>query len=234
MSVMQQRVETATRPAARTTIPVVVAILVVIDLVLPVTAGMLEPHVLLPVTGDDTFRALPAFGLLFAAGAALVASRRLRSTDHLRLYALAFALRAVMAIGLAYSFHYDDEAALHDAAVSGYGSGYARLIRVFYDVFGANLLVAKAVNVTLGALLVVLAADLARHIGRGRPGLLAAVAPPLVVYSAVNLKETATALAILVCVSALVKEGRRARETRVGRGRRCCDNGRIADLPEGP
>lgn len=181
-----------------------------IDLLLPALAALwFPPDLKVDVGASDAVSAVPAFVILWALGAMLVRVAK-RSPGTVRLYSAAFLLRAFVALVLAYSFQFDDEGALHASAVGGYGGGYARFVGHLYRIFGDNLLVAKAFNVALGALVVVLVGELVADPRRARHAqLLSLVAPPLVIYSSVNLKEAGTALLILAGIVAAIRGWRR-------------------------
>lgn len=167
-------------------------------------AGLFAPAA--PV-GIDLPAGAAAFVCLFAVGLAVVFAFRNTPTN-LALYAWAFALRTACAVVLAASFQFDDEVGIHNAAAAGrsVAGGYSHLAIWLYHFFGSDLLVAKAFNVMVGALVVVFVGDLIDN-PRGRlcAQMLALVAPPLVIYSGANLKETTTSLLVVLAAAAVVR-----------------------------
>lgn len=173
---------------------------------LPLLLAALAPsRIQVPVTAADVVAALPVALVFFGLGRAMVF---IGTRDRVagRLYTHAFVLRFGAATVLAFSFHIDDERALHEAAHSGASRGYATLLAAVYRVFGPNFLTAKFVNVLVGSLLVVLlyrCAETARQ--RQLIGYIALYAPSLVLYSAVNLKEALTASLLVLTVLASLR-----------------------------
>jgi hypothetical protein len=211
-------------PDEALTSPGLVAGLLIVTAVCVPVVLLFTPALLRPVGIIDVVSAVPAFALFFTLGLMGVLLRApahrspFRGTNELRLYVAAFALRAFVAVALSFSFQFDDEAGLHGFAVEGGKTGgYVQVLKAVYAFLGANLVVAKAMNVALGSLLVVLVADLVEDPRVKRYAqLLALVCPPLVIYSSVNLKETGTALLLVVALSGVVRVLRR--EASVTRG----------------
>ncbi|HVF31406.1 MAG TPA: hypothetical protein VM933_00100, partial [Acidimicrobiales bacterium] len=166
-----------------------------------------RPALLTPISVADVLSAFPALALAAAVGASILLLSRRDRRAALRTFRLAFALRAGMAVVLAFSFQFDDEAGLHAfAGGAGSSGGYVVVLGWLYAVFGVNLMVAKALNVLLGSLLVVVVADLVAHRAEQRVARwIALVCPPLVIYAAVNLKETGTALLLVLGLAAVVR-----------------------------
>lgn len=168
-------------------------------------APVFHPQTPLQLGTGDVLRAVPGFAFLFSAGVLVLVVRR----DHheqLKLYSLAFGLRTLVALALTFAIQFDDEVLLHVAGREGGGVGYGHLLHIVYGLCGSSLLIGKALNVMVGSLLVVFVGDLvqdprARHITQ----LVVLLAPPLVIYSAVNQKEMTTAFLVLIATGAVVR-----------------------------
>jgi hypothetical protein len=130
-------------------------------------------------------------------------------------FTLFFSLRLGIAILLTFVFQFDDERIYHEAGITGdfsrlwFGAGYFRLVEMLYTIFGANILVPKILNALIGALLpfIVYSTSLSLYEDRwtAQCGMwLAGFLPPLVLFSGVNLKESATALLFALALWALV------------------------------
>jgi hypothetical protein len=177
----------------------------VLNLVAVVDYARLEPILVGPI-----LQALPLTLLLYFLGVIIVSSAS-RMHGRVRLFTAAFFLRVVVGIVLALVFQYDDERGLHAAGIEqAYGlfswkggSGYYHLVNILYAIFGPNLLLPKVVNALLGSLLAFMAYDLGCWMFSDpkvgwRAFLFTAFLPPLVVFSAVNLKEIATAFLLVL------------------------------------
>jgi 4-amino-4-deoxy-L-arabinose transferase-like glycosyltransferase len=182
-----------------------------------------DPQRFLPTSEYPLFAALPAIGFFLCIGLILSAVRT-RPNRAIWLFLAAFGLRLIVGILLTYLFQFDDERGQHewaqlDVALWEAGRearraghmGYQWLLTVLYYVFGVNLLVIKAFNALLGALLPFLLYDLAGKVFPEKPAIANRVLyfgiflPPLVIFSGVNLKEVPTAFAItlvfwLLCI----------------------------------
>jgi hypothetical protein len=178
------------------------------------TDYVFEPERFLSSSEYSIVDALPAIGLFLGIGVTICACRA-RPNHRLWWFLLAFGLRLLVGILLTFLFQFDDERGQHDWAHTdvllwqagragrhvGY-MGYQQFLTVLYYVMGVNLVVAKAFNALLGALLPFLLYDLAFKAFPEKPQIadrafyFSAFLPPLVIYSSVNLKELPTAFAI--------------------------------------
>lgn len=126
-------------------------------------------------------------------------------------YVAAFAIRLAAALTVSLLVEFDDELGLHREATevvlgnrSAASSGYVWAISVLYWLFGSSLLVAKAFNVFVGSMSIFVIEHAARlwggHSAARRARIYAIVAPPLILVSAINLKEASTGLLLLLIV----------------------------------
>jgi 4-amino-4-deoxy-L-arabinose transferase-like glycosyltransferase len=135
-----------------------------------------------------------------------------------------------MAFLLAFLLQYDDERVFHAAGQAQLyglyswdgGRGYYHLINLLYALFGPNLLVPKLLNCFWGALLPFVIYDIVwRLFGSPKAAwcscLVSAFSPPLVIYSAVNLKEITTAFLLVITVWFMIA-GRNKLLVKVGGG----------------
>jgi len=185
-------------------------------------AGMIDPDRLVQVSSDNIFDAI-LFGLLLYVIASVLLLFRMGPDKKIRLFTLAFILRVAVGVSLAFVIQYDDERGFHYVGLeqqyldpsfyeswSGYGGrGYYQLVSGLYAAFGPNILLPKMVNAVLGALLPFLVYDIARHLfsdlnAARRALLFSAFLPPLVLYSALNLKEIGTAFLLTLVVWFLI------------------------------
>src|SRR5215470_3232061 len=163
--------------------------------------SLIDPALLVPVSTASLLQAIPLTFFCYFAGILLV--QRLSSLrNRFLLFTIIFILRIVTGFALAFLFQYDDERAFHEAGLAQMyglfswdsGTGYYHLVNMIYAIFWPNILLPKALNSLWGALLPFLAYDLGdRLFDDSRAGwrsfLFAAFLPPLVLFSAVNLKE---------------------------------------------
>lgn len=173
-----------------------------------------EPQRFLPASDYPFLAALPAMGFFLCVGLILSAVRT-RPNRAIWLFLAAFGIRLAVGILLTYLFQFDDERGQHewaqlDVALWEAGRegkrvgymGYQFLLTALYYVFGVNLLIIKAFNALIGALLPFLLYDLAQKVFPEKPTIANRVLqfgiflPPLVIFSGVNLKEVPTAFAI--------------------------------------
>jgi hypothetical protein len=175
---------------------------------------------LVPLSTISILQAIPLILLLYTVGIILVS--QLSSFPHcLGLFTAAFLLRITVGITLALVFQYDDERKFHNAGLEqpygllswGASRGYYSLVGVLYEVFGPSLLLPKVVNAFLGSLLPFLAYDIGQQIFNSHKSgwnafLFTAFLPPLVIYSATNLKEIITAFLITYTVWSLIVQHR--------------------------
>ncbi len=171
---------------------------------------------MVPIAGGDVLGAAPLALLLYILGCVIVT--RFRIPQALGWYTVFFAGRVFLSILLSLVFQFDDEREFHRAGTEQVygiisfagGRGYYNLVNALYLVFGANILLPKIVNSFLGSLLPYLAFDAARWMfGEPRAGwrafLLVGGLPPLVIFSALNLKEIATGFLLVLLVWILAK-----------------------------
>ena len=101
-----------------------------------------------------------------------------------------------------------------------YPVGYSAFLALFYRVFGATTTVAAVVNACVGAALAVVTWMLARHaLGTWRSraaGVLVALHPGLVLYSALVMSEPLSALLTLVAFLLAVRDARPMRGVVIG------------------
>jgi hypothetical protein len=173
-----------------------------------------EPQRFLPASEYSVWGALPAIGLFLGIGLTICAYRT-RPNHCIWWFLSAFGLRLLVGILLTLLFQFDDERGQHDWAhtdvllwqagrVGRHVShmGYQQFLTGLYYVLGANLIVIKAFNALLGALLPFLLYDLAFKVFPEKPQIadrafyISMFLPPLVIYSGVNLKELPTAFTI--------------------------------------
>src|ERR1700751_2702194 len=174
--------------------------------------SLIDPNLLVPVSFSQVLQAIPLTFFCYFAGAALVYQIS-RIPNRVLLFTAIFLLRIATGFALAFLFQYDDERAFHLAGVEQMyglfswdaGTGYYHLVNMMYAAFGPNILLPKEVNSLLGALLCFFAYDLAERLfgdrrAAWRTFLFAAFLPPLVLFSAVNLKEMPTAFLLVLTV----------------------------------
>jgi hypothetical protein len=172
---------------------------------------------LVPIQIGDIADAVRLMSLLYACGALLVVLLW-RIPDRLGFFTVFFTLRLAMALVLTELFEYDDERAFHIIGLnqiyglfsSDPGQGYDYIVNVLYETFGSNILLPKMVNVFLGSLLPFFVYDIARKVFQDRMRLrrsllYTGLLPPMVVYSAVNLKEIATAFLVVLTVWSIAR-----------------------------
>ena len=178
--------------------------------------SLIDPYLLVPVSLVHILQAIPLTFFCYFAGAALVYQIS-RLPNRVLLFTTIFLLRIVTGFALAFLFQYDDERAFHLAGVDqmyglfswNAGTGYYHLVNMMYAVFGPNILLPKAVNSLWGALLCFFAYDLGERLfgdrrAAWRTFLFAAFLPPLVLFSAVNLKEMPTAFLLVLTLWFLI------------------------------
>jgi hypothetical protein len=174
--------------------------------------SLIDPALLVPVSTANLLQAIPWTFFCYFAGIGLV--HRLSSLrNRFLLFTVIFLLRVVTGFALAFLFQYDDERAFHEAGVAQMyglfswdaGTGYYHLVNMIYAIFWPNILLPKALNSLWGALLPFFAYDLGERLfgdskAAWRSFLFAAFLPPLVLFSAVNLKEMPTAFLLVLTV----------------------------------
>ena len=178
--------------------------------------SLIDPALLVPVSTANILQAIPLTFFCYVAGIVLI-HRLSRLPNRFLLFTTIFLLRIITGFALAFLFQYDDERAFHQAGVEQMygifswdaGTGYYHLVNIMYAAFGPNILLPKAVNSLLGALLPFLAYDLGERLfedlrAAWRTFLFAAFLPPLVLFSAVNLKEMPTAFLLVLTLWFLI------------------------------
>lgn len=171
---------------------------------------------LVPISTNNILQALLLAASLYSLGIILTGWRR-KPREGVALFTLAFALRVFTAVVLGFLFQFDDERVFHLAGIEqqyglfslDVGHGYYHLVNMLYAVFGPNLLLPKVVNAFLGSLLPFFTYDLAQRFfndakAAWRAFWFTAFLPPLVIFSAVNLKEVATAFLFVLTLWSLV------------------------------
>lgn len=177
--------------------------------------SMVDPERLVPISAESIIQSIPFTLFLYLLGIVLVLLRQ-TPPNRISLFTIAFSLRVIIGITLAFTFQYDDERGFHEAGIEQVyglfsldaGKGYYHLVNILYAIFGPNLLLPKALNAFWGSLLPFFAYDLGRQLFASKAGwrafLFTAFLPPLVIFSAVNLKEIATAFLLVLTVWFLV------------------------------
>jgi hypothetical protein len=176
-----------------------------------------DPERLVPIQINNVIGMVMLMSLFYTCGALLVVLLW-RIPDRLGFFTVFFMLRLVMALVLTALFHYDDELAFHIIGLSQIyglfssdpGKGYYHIVNVLYAMFGPNILLPKMVNVFLGSMLPFFTYDIAQKIFQDamklrRSLLYAGLLPPMVVFSAVNLKEMATAFLLVLTVWSIAR-----------------------------
>lgn len=182
---------------------------------------MVDPARLVPVSMASVMQAMLLALFLGFLGLFLIRGRS-DIPYHINLFMIAFVLRVVLGIALAFMFQYDDEQGYHVTGLEqtyGFfslypGRGYYHLVNILYAAIGPNLFLPKILNALLGSLLPFLVYDLGRRLFHDpkagwRAFLFTAFLPPLVVYSALNLKEIATAFLLVLTLWFLVMNDRK-------------------------
>lgn len=177
--------------------------------------SLVDQNRLVPVSLADIISAIPLVIILYISGVFLTLHFRIEQS--VRWFSVFFIIRLVISMILSILFMYDDERGFHYAGIlQPYGlisfeggRAYYHLIAFLYSVFGANILLPKAVNAFVGSLLPFLVFSITTTIfhDRGsawRAFLLCGLLPPFVVYSAVVLKEIVAAMLLIMVVHSLV------------------------------
>ena len=139
----------------------------------------------------------------------IYSSKRKSPRNSVLLFLASFGLRLLVGVVLVFVLIYDDEIGLHAMArTASYGTIYEMTLHYLYNIFGPTLFIGKVLNAFLGAIMPFLVYDLAIALyGNRKDGeiafLLAAFAPPLVIFSAVNLKELPVSFLILAALWSL-------------------------------
>jgi hypothetical protein len=184
---------------------VVILIIYLTSLIAIHLVSLGETESLIPISMLSIIHALPLICLSYSAGIILVRLLS-RVSNCIELFTIAFFLRVITGIILAFTLQLDDEQVFHytsieQASKASWWSeavGYYYVVGIIYAGLGSNLLLPKVVNALLGSLLPFFAYDLARRFFSDPKAawytfLFTAFLPPLVIFSAFNLKEIATA-----------------------------------------
>jgi hypothetical protein len=171
-----------------------------------------QPERLDTISQSDITQALLVALFCYCLGICLV-WRLSTIARNVFLFTIVFNLRLITAFLLAFILQYDDERVFHAAGTAqlyglyswNAGRGYYHVVNSLYALFEPNLLLPKILNSFVGALLPFVIYDLVWRLNGNRKAaccsfVLSAFAPPLVVYSAVNLKEITTAFALVITV----------------------------------
>ncbi len=172
---------------------------------------MVDRDRLVPVRLDELWYAGALAVVLAGVGLFFVQASRTSPRDRAGWFLLFFALRAVLSVLLALIFQYDDERGFHYAGIdevsdlltSMGGRGYYQLVETLYKFLYPTMLLPKMLNALTGAILPFLIYDVALAVHRNRSTakrafLLAGLMPPLIIFSAVNLKEALTAFLLVL------------------------------------
>jgi hypothetical protein len=178
--------------------------------------SMVNPARLIPISFEDIFSASSLAIILYITG--FVISLQFPISQAALWYSLMFVLRLFTAVLLTIFFQYDDELFYHYAGMEqvygifSFGAGrlYYNLVNVLYLIFGENILLPKMMNVFLGSLLPFFVFNISYHLFGDqkvswRAFLFAGFLPPLIIYSAVNLKEISTGFLIVLLQWILIK-----------------------------
>lgn len=160
--------------------------------------------------------AIPAATLFFAAVVITLWLRRDRDSA-VGIGVLLFGIRAALALGSVYFYVGQDELILHEHArllaccgvqslgeLLSTGQGYPLLVSFLYAALGPNIFIPKLMNAFLGTLVAFLLSDIARAIWNSsvitrRVLVIAGLLPPLLIYSALNLKEIPATFLLVGC-----------------------------------
>lgn len=168
--------------------------------------SLVDARPLVPVDATELWYAASLIVMLYGVGLFFVFVIFKELRDRVIWFTVFFVVRAMLGFLLATAFQYDDERGFHYAGIgqlSGMltgegGKGYYQLVETLYWLLYPSILLPKIVNALIGAVLPFLIYDLALAVHRDcsaarRAFLFAGLLPPLVIFSAVNLKEVLTA-----------------------------------------
>jgi len=172
---------------------------------------MVEPDRLVLVRLDELWYALALSLVLAGVGLFFVRALLTGPRDRVSWFLLFFGLRTALGVLLAFTFQFDDERAFHyagleqvsDSLTSTGGRGYYQLVETLYRLLYPTILLPKILNALIGAIIPFLVYDVALAVHRNhstarRAFLLVGLMPPLIVFSAVNLKEALTAFLLVL------------------------------------
>jgi hypothetical protein len=175
--------------------------------------SMMTFEYMLPVSATSILQAIMLTIVCYFAGVAFL-SKRESPAGSLGLFTIAFAVRIVLCFFMLYFFIGKDEYRMHlqSESIADTGTwatvsaryGYTKLVAVFYSIFGPNILIPKVLNSLLGSMLPFLVYDISHRlfsekIAR-RSLYFAAFLPPLLFYSAMNLKEIPCTFLLLLTI----------------------------------
>src|SRR5262245_59248837 len=174
-------------------------------------SAMVEPDRLALVRLPELWYAAALSVVLAVVGLLVVQALHTGPRDRVGWFLLFFWLRTALGVLLAFTFQFDDERGFHYAGLeqlaevltSRGGRGYYQLVETLYQSLYPTILLTKVLNASIGAIIPFLGYDIAMDMqsNRGtarRAFLLAGLMPPLIVFSAVNLKEVLTALLLVM------------------------------------
>lgn len=106
-------------------------------------ASMIEPERLVPISVESIIQSIPLTLFLYLVGIVLVSFRQ-TPPNRISLFTIAFSLRVITGITLAFMFQYDDERGFHEAGIEqvyglfslSAGKGYYHLSLVIGSVAG--------------------------------------------------------------------------------------------------
>lgn len=155
----------------------------------------------LPSTEISIQGAIVPLILAYSIGVGIVSSRR-SPKNALDLFTTAFIFRIIISLLLTYAYQQQDEQILHEKATDilylsftdVLGDGYVAVVSLLYLAFSPNLLLPKIFNSTLGSLMPFFIYDITYKIypdikSASRALNFCIFLPPLLFYSAMNLKE---------------------------------------------
>jgi 4-amino-4-deoxy-L-arabinose transferase-like glycosyltransferase len=171
---------------------------------------------LIAMSWDSVIMAVPFAMVCYFLGITLI-SYLFYIPRSISLFTAVFVLRIIIGFVLSVLFQADDELLFHYAGIEqpygviswNEGKGYYHLVSMLYSAFGPNLLLPKVMNALIGSLIPFFLYDLSQRFfdepkAAWRSFLFAAFLPPLVLFSALNLKEILTAFLLVLSIWLLI------------------------------
>jgi len=193
-------------------------------IVIACVASVLANHItslidsgrMLPISWGSVIWAVPLAVVCYFLGIATIFY--LADIPHpIPLFTAVFVLRLILGFVLSVLFQADDELTFHYAGIEhpygviswNEGKGYYHLVSMLYSAFGPNFLLPKVVNTLIGSLIPFFLYDLSRQCfnepkAAWRSFLFAAFLPPLVLFSALSLKEILTVFLLVLTLWLLI------------------------------
>ena len=170
-------------------------------------------NVLVPPSVFSVIQTLPLIVILWSVGR-FVLIGAFGAREQWGAFSLFFAVRIVAALWLWAVFQFDDEVGIwitYRRVLSPLtfglreGHGFYWIVEFLVAVFGSSLFIPKLVNCFLGAMIPFFVEDIGRNMGFSqaaaeRARLFCGFAPPMVVFSAVYMKEIPTAALFVMSV----------------------------------